>query len=152
MTVSLGTETFRQPFNKGRQGNVGQVGGEPAGLKAGGIQQVLDHGGEMVGLLLDHGQAVLDDGLIPFGVLTPQGGNVSLDERNRSLKLVADDGNESVLYLFSIAKLGDVTHGGDNVAQRPIGCEQRGVGDPDRQGRWFRALEIAFYVKIGIGS
>ncbi len=100
----------------------------------------------MVGLLLDHGQAVLDDGLIPLGILTPQGGDVTLDERDGSFKLVADDGDEGVLDLFSIAKLGDIAHGGDDVAQRPIGSEQGGVGDPDRQGRRFRALEVAFNI------
>ncbi len=123
MTVGLGAEAFRQSFSQSGQGNVGQVGGEPAGLQAGSIQQVLDHGGEMVGFLLNHGEAVLDDGLIPFGIFTAQGGDVALDERHGGFELVADDGDEGVLDLFCIAELGDVAHGGDDVAQRPIGGE-----------------------------
>ncbi len=152
VAVGLSAETRRGVLGKGWDGNVGQVGGEPASLQAGGIQQVLDHGGQVVGLLLDHGETVLDNGLIPFGVFAAQGADVALDERHGSFQLVADDGDEGVLDLVGIAKLGDVAHGGDDIAQGAVGGKQGGIGDADGQGRRFRALEVTFDIKIGVGG
>ncbi len=152
VTVGLGAEALGKTFSQGRQGNVGEDGGEPARLEPGSIQEVLDHGGEMVSFLFDDGETVLDDRLIPPGILAAQGGDIALDERHGGLELVADDGDEGVLDLFSVAELGDVADGGDDIAQRAVGGEQGSIGDADRKGWGFGALEVAFNVEVGVGG
>jgi len=131
--VRLSGVAVGQKARELRDGKLGFLQGQPACLQARRVQQVFHHFGQAVSFFLDYRQALGDNFTVPLHVIPPQRADVTFDERDRGLELVADNRNEAGLHLFRGAEARDISHRGDDVHQCVIGGKKRPVAYPDRQ-------------------
>jgi len=119
--LRLGGVTVRQKTRQPWDFQFSLFQAQAAGLQTGRVQQVFDHFGQVIGLILNNGQALRDNLAVPLYVIPPQRADVTFNQRDGGLQLVADHGNETGLHLFSSAEARNIPDGGNDVNQCFVG-------------------------------
>ena len=110
-------KAFGHAGGQGWQRYVGLIQAETAGLQTRGIQQIVYHFRQSIRFILYDRQRLADGGLVPTRIVAAQGGGVAFDQRNRRSQLVTDDGDECGLDLIGGAKVRDIAHADNDIAQ-----------------------------------